>query len=312
MILKIQKHNSIWKYLIDGCSYLNRNITFGKIYFTKMKLLTPIITLLFSMVVFGQLSIEQGEKVKFGKLELSNNEIIEFYNLEYGDNEKVNFINTATLQPEFLYASSIKSIVKEETSHSRILQIEKSLYPENFIEEVTHSTFELKDKKIELANPKSGKAVVYFVRTNSTGFLINFRYFDYDKFIGKFAGLGYIRYECDPGEHAFWVGASNSSYVTANLEEGKIYVIETIPVMGMAYARVNIEVANRFNDKKYPKQKKRIFAILSNKEFDKSPQAQDLIDQSDYKKEIERGIEVYNKRVKKDQDHVLHAYQYFE
>jgi len=56
----------------------------------------------------------------------------------------------------------------------------------------------------EIAPPAEGKAVVYFARTSSLGILINFSYFDKDKFIGKFHGHGYIRYECEPGEHLFW------------------------------------------------------------------------------------------------------------
>lgn len=288
-----------------------------------MKLFTLIVSL-FSVLSFSQLSLNVGDRIQSGKMTLVNNETIQFYNLEYGNSEKITYVNTQNMQSEFVYLSSIKLIetdVNSILSDARIAEIESILNMQNYdhtkvieeeVEEVSYTTFEYKGKQIEIANPKSGKAVVYFVRTSSTGFLINFRYFDYDKFIGKFAGRGYIRYECDPGEHAFWVGASNSSYVTANLEEGRIYVIETIPVTGMAYAKVNIEIPDRLNSKKYLKQKKRIFGILSNEEFDKSPSKQDLSNQSDYKKEIKNGIEIYKNRVKKEQDHLLNANQYFE
>lgn len=291
---------------------IERNITFGENYTTAMKLFTILTTILISTITWGQLSLEVGQKIKFGKLTLSNDQVLEFYNLEYGSDERITFINTESLQPEFLYLSSVKSIANEEQSVGRILEIEKSLNPVKPIVENTFTTIELKDKKIELKNPSEGKAVVYFVRTSSSGFLINFRHFDKDKFIGKFAGAGFIRHECDPGEHAFWVGASNSSYVTANLEAGKIYVIETIPTMGIAYAQVKIEVPQKSDEKKYQKHKKRVFAILSNPEFDRSPSAEDLAKQEDYKKEIENGLEIYSKRVNKEQDHLLNADQHFE
>lgn len=288
-----------------------------------MKLLQTLILILVSSIVFSQLTSNLGDKILSGKLILVNNEIIQFYKLEHQIGDKISYINNQNLQPEFLYLSSIKSIETDESSiltDARIIEIENVLNIQNYDptiivdyeEEVTYSIIEFKDEKIQLANPKSGKAVVYFVRTNGAGFLINFRYFDYDKFIGKFAGEGYLRYECDPGKHSFWVGASNSSYVTADLEAGKIYVIETIPVMGMAYARVKIEIPNRLSAKKYPSQKKRIFKTLSKEGNDKSPSPEDLINQSDYKKEIERGIENYHEWVAKEHDHILNANQYFE
>ena len=38
----------------------------------------------------------------------------------------------------------------------------------------------------ELRKPSEGKCLVYFVRSSSMGFLINFKYFDGDKYLGKF------------------------------------------------------------------------------------------------------------------------------
>ncbi len=278
-----------------------------------MKLLTSILLIFFSTIVFGQIDLKTGDQIKAGNLILTNGETIPFYSLEYGADERISYVNTENLETEFLYMNSIKSIEQMDISAGQVLEIENKLKGEQKIVSETSTTITYKDKSIELTNPQPGKSVVYFVRTNSSGYLINFRHFDYDKFIGKFAGAGFLRYECDPGEHVFWVGASNSSYVTANLEEGKIYVIETIPVMGMAYARVKIEIPDRLNPKNYTKQKKRIFAILADKKFDKTNSKDELYStQSDYENEIKRGLEIYQKRSEKEQDHLLNALHYFE
>lgn len=280
-----------------------------------MRLFFSAILMAFAVFVSAQDSFKVGDKISSGKIVLVNDEEISFYSLEFGYDDKVTFTNTENLETEFLYKTSIKSIVAENNETLNSFQIQNIESPRIAPQpkEKTFTTIQHKNKTIELENPAEGKSVVYFVRTNSNGSLINFRHFDYDKFIGKFAGAGYIRYECNPGEHAFWVGASNSSYVTANLEAGKIYVIETIPVSGMAYARVKIEIPDRLNPKKYERQKRRIFAILSHDKYDKTNPKDVLYStQSDYKKEIERGLEIYQKREEKEQDHLLHPLQYFE
>ena len=281
-----------------------------------MRLFISIILFSVAVWVTAQDSFQVGDKIQAGTITLVNNEKISFFSLEFDYDDKITFTNAQSLEKEFLYNSSVKSIETDDNltyNQDQIAEIQIINKESNEPKEKTFTTITYKDKSIELENPSEGKAVVYFVRTNSTGYLINFRYFDYDQFIGKFAGAGYIRYECDPGEHAFWIGASNSSYVTAMLEEGKIYVIETIPVMGMAYARVKVEIPDRLHPKKYDKQKKRIFAILSDEKFDKTnPKDVLYATQSDYKKEIERGVEIYQKREEKEQDHLLHPLQFFE
>lgn len=278
-----------------------------------MKILIHITLFFLSALVLGQIDLKTGDQIKAGKLILTNGETISFYSLEYGADERISYINTQNLETEFLYVNSIKSIENVNLSTGEILAIENKIKGEQEFVSQTFTTINYKDKSIELTNPSPGKSVVYFVRTNGSGYLINFRHFDYDKFIGKFAGAGFLRYECDPGEHVFWVGASNSSYVTANLEEGKIYVIETIPMMGMAYARVKIEIPDRLNPKNYAKQKKRIFGILADKKLDKTNSKDELYStQSDYENEIKRGLEIYQKRSEKEQDHLLNPLHYFE
>ena len=82
-----------------------------------------------------------------------------------------------------------------------------------------------------------GKAVVYFMRISAAEFAIKFSYFDNDKFIGEFNGSKYMRYECEPGEHLFWVNmAGLRDFITAELEVGKIYFVEVKPVMNVLYS----------------------------------------------------------------------------
>jgi hypothetical protein len=39
-----------------------------------------------------------------------------------------------------------------------------------------------------------GKALVYFVRTNGTGAMINFKYFDGEQYLGKMKGVNYTNF----------------------------------------------------------------------------------------------------------------------
>lgn len=91
-----------------------------------------------------------------------------------------------------------------------------------------------------LKTPSEGKSLVYFVRSNGTGALINFKFFDGEKYLGKFNGMKYFIYECDPGEHVFWASSENRSFVEANLESGKVYFIEVRPMPGALKAAVKL------------------------------------------------------------------------
>lgn len=84
------------------------------------------------------------------------------------------------------------------------------------------------------------KAVVYFVRASSLGFAINFSYFDSTELIARFNGTNYIRYECEPGHHLFWARSENRDFVHAEVEAGKIYIIEVVPKMGGVKAAVRL------------------------------------------------------------------------
>ncbi len=113
----------------------------------------------------------------------------------------------------------------------------------------------------EIPPAPANKAVVYFVRSSSTGFAINFSYFDSTKFIGIFAGKGYFRYECEPGTHLFWARSENKDFVEARVEAGKIYFLEAIVQMGWVKAQVALEPV----DPKNPKKMKGILKVLAKK-----------------------------------------------
>ena len=99
----------------------------------------------------------------------------------------------------------------------------------------------------------ANKAVIYFVRTSSLGFAINFSYFDSAKLIGRFNGPKYIRYECDPGPHLFWARSENKDFIEADVEAGKIYFIEAVPQMGGFTTGVKLHPINPKDEKKLDK-----------------------------------------------------------
>ena len=98
-----------------------------------------------------------------------------------------------------------------------------------------------------------GKAVIYIVRPSSMGFAVNFSYFDGTKLIGKFNGPRYIRYECDPGYHLFWVRSENRDYVEADVDTGRIYFLEAIPHMGALKAEAQLIPLDLKNQKEMTK-----------------------------------------------------------
>jgi len=150
----------------------------------------------------------------------------------------------------------------------------------------------------EITPPSQGKAVVYIARTGSMGILINFSYFDKDKFIGKFNGHGYIRYECEPGEHVFWAKSENRDYVTAELEAGKIYFIEAIPKMGGIKARVILKPVN-------PTQDTKIMKIIESQVSKLDPESftDDYLktENEKWKDDIQKGLEHYQELVTKQE-----------
>lgn len=77
----------------------------------------------------------------------------------------------------------------------------------------------------EFKKPSPGKALVYFVRYSVNGQAFNFKYFDGDKYLGKANGRNYFTYECEPGEHLFWVSGNNRDYIKGNLKADATYIV---------------------------------------------------------------------------------------
>ncbi|CAM1361127.1 conserved exported hypothetical protein [Tenacibaculum litoreum] len=114
----------------------------------------------------------------------------------------------------------------------------------------------------KITPPTKGKSVIYFLRTTGLGALMNIRYFDKEQYLGRFNGVNYLRYECDPGEKVFWIKAENIDVLEANLEADKVYLVETNAVMGAFSAGAKFKLVD-FNKKN---QVKRINKLLEKKE----------------------------------------------
>jgi hypothetical protein len=135
-----------------------------------------------------------------------------------------------------------------------------------------------------------GKAVVYFVRTASAGFAINFTYFDSAKVIGRFNGPKYLRYECEPGKHLFWARSENRDFVEADVEAGKIYFIEAIPQMGAIKAGVGLQPIDSTDAKKI----KKILKLIKKKDSESFTPEELAKETRNFKEVIERGLEKYD------------------
>jgi len=145
--------------------------------------------------------------------------------------------------------------------------------------------------------PTEGRSLIYFTRTSGTGALINFKYFDGEKYLGKFSGVNYMIYECDPGEHTFWVSAENRDFVSANLLPGKTYLMEVRPTMGAFKAAVKLFPLSATNEKDVKKVAK-IKKLIAKKDpilFDNSKVNAEAKELDFF---IENGIKKYNKDLK--------------
>ncbi|NOR86860.1 MAG: hypothetical protein GQ527_04565 [Bacteroidales bacterium] len=141
--------------------------------------------------------------------------------------------------------------------------------------------------------PSEGKTLVYFTRVGTMGFAINFRYFDGEKYIGKFNGNQYYVYECEPGEHTFWASSENMSVVDANLEAGKVYIIDAKAKSGAFKANVELIPLDK-NHKKYEKHKSKILAELRNATEVSFEEAELLEEQEELQEEIAKGVRYFN------------------
>lgn len=153
----------------------------------------------------------------------------------------------------------------------------------------------------DLKKPSEGKAMVYFTRVDAMGFLINFKYFDGEKYLGKFNYGKYLAYECEPGKHLFWTKSENSDFVEAELEPNKVYILDSQPQMGAFKAGVklipfNNDPASYKNEKKYTRIKTRMLESITTgesyviSEEDVKEAEKDLVELT------KRILEKYNKK----------------
>lgn len=83
----------------------------------------------------------------------------------------------------------------------------------------------------EWQRPAEGKSLVYFVRYAGTTALLDFKYFDGESYLGRIGGTNYFTYECEPGEHVFWVAGESNEYIAGNLQPNAVYIIEVKPYL---------------------------------------------------------------------------------
>jgi hypothetical protein len=155
----------------------------------------------------------------------------------------------------------------------------------------------------ELDIPKEGKAIVYFTRYDAAGFLINFKYFDGEKYLGKFNHGKYMVYECEPGKHIFWSKSENYDFVDATLEAGRIYIIDSRPQMGAFKAGVQLVVFNKELNN-YDRYKKRIFKSLVNGQRYIASEEDLKSEETDIKDTIQKGLGKYNKLKNENSDKI--------
>lgn len=93
----------------------------------------------------------------------------------------------------------------------------------------------------QFKKPTEGKAQVYFARFQGALALIDFKYFDGQKYLGKVGGDNYYIYTCEPGEHVFWVAApENQAFIKGDLKPDCTYVIEVRPYLRAVMAGVKL------------------------------------------------------------------------
>ncbi|HYS05766.1 MAG TPA: hypothetical protein VEW47_11300 [Candidatus Dormibacteraeota bacterium] len=78
--------------------------------------------------------------------------------------------------------------------------------------------------------PAPGKALIYFVRTQTMGFAL-------------IMSKPYVPVEVDPGKHEFVVEAANAGFLEADVTPDRVYVVQVAIHMGAMKARTHFEVA---------------------------------------------------------------------
>jgi hypothetical protein len=104
--------------------------------------------------------------------------------------------------------------------------------------------------------PNEENSVVYFARVSNMGYAVSFDLFHNDKYKGKVKSVSYVRYECAPGEHLFWISAENKAFFTADLKKGETYVVIIDAHMGAMTTRVGVNPIT--SDSKHFKRAKKL------------------------------------------------------
>ena len=154
----------------------------------------------------------------------------------------------------------------------------------------TGSLFSQKVVTQEIAKPSEGKSLVYIVKSGA-GYLINFRIYDGDKFLGALNGFSYMVYECEPGKHLFWAASENRDFIEADLEPNGVYVINAKGQMGVVVAGVNLTPLNpnEFKDRRL------FYQVI--KHYTKQPDFNTNVDKSE---NIKQAMEKYEDLKKKN------------
>ena len=89
--------------------------------------------------------------------------------------------------------------------------------------------------------PHLDKAVVTFIRSSIMAPMAKAGLWDRENFIGELKVRSYIQYETTPGKHIFLASSEVWSYLEANLQGGRNYVVKAEVVPGGNSPRINLE-----------------------------------------------------------------------
>ena len=106
------------------------------------------------------------------------------------------------------------------------------------------------------------KSNIYIVRGMGLGFVVSFQIALDGKIIGSIAPNTYHLLTVAPGQHTISAfSAENSAQVSINTESGKNYYVKVGPRMGLAAARVGVEIISEEEGKRAVLESKRAESI---------------------------------------------------
>ncbi|MEJ2422562.1 MAG: DUF2846 domain-containing protein [Acidobacteriota bacterium] len=127
----------------------------------------------------------------------------------------------------------------------------------------------LKDKPLDASRrPAEGKALIYFARPQMFGAAFKVKLYADGTFLGIVGPRTYIAYDCDPGKHEFIVAAENAGFLEANVEAGKIYIVQVAIHMGAWKARTHFEPARTGSEamEEFLKEASKLHAVVTTDE----------------------------------------------